>query len=69
MSKAFSFSLTPEQSDRIREWMSGHDCTIENAGAIGGKFTFCFTQTSIGIGEAVKCACGQEIDVTEYDLW
>ena len=65
----YKFELSHEQSARINEWMRNHDCSIEYAGAIGGKYTFCFTITGIGVAEVVKCGCGKEINVTDYDSW
>ena len=39
------------------------------SGAIGGAETYCFTPTSIGVIVEVKCACGCEIDLTDYSQW
>ena len=62
-----TFTLDALQNETIQNWMRDHDCPITNVGAIGGRFTFSFTPTSIGTVEKVQCACGEEIDVTDYN--
>ena len=32
-------------------------------------YTISFKTTGIGDGVHIKCLCGAEIDVTDYDLW
>lgn len=40
------------------------------SGAIGGNLTYSFTPTSIGVIVNIKHGnTGQDIDLTEYDLW
>jgi hypothetical protein len=71
------FSLTKDELEKAKDWMQAHDKekhipsgkTFRESGAIGGAFTYCFTPTSIGVACSVKCSCGEEIDVTDYDLW
>lgn len=63
------FTLTDEQKKRAIEWEPTHGCTIKNHGAIGGATTYKFTPTSVGVIQVVTCACGGELDLTEYDLW
>lgn len=38
-------------------------------GAIGGRLTFSFTPTSVGLIIRVECACGEKIDCTDYSCW
>lgn len=38
-------------------------------GAIGGRMTFEFTITGLGVISKVKCACGKDVDLTQYDEW
>ena len=63
------FKLTAEQQDETKEWVSGHGCPIDYEGAIGGKFTYNFTPTGLGVVEKVTCSCGSVIDLTLYDKW
>ena len=65
------FTLTEKQSQDVSVWHNKHkeECTIKYAGAIGGKYTYCFTSTSMGQIIVVKCACGQQCDITNYDSW
>jgi hypothetical protein len=40
------------------------------SGAIGGRYSYIFTPTSLGTVSRVKCcACQAEIDLTDYDEW
>ena len=68
------FKLNKEQTEKYQEWKKEHDviCTVSKSndiGAIGGRFTFQFTPTSLGTITIVKCACGGNIDLTEYGDW
>ena len=59
-------TFNENETKKIKEW--NHDCKIEQ-GAIGGQCTYSFTPTNIGTIAKVKCACGQELDITDYDNW
>lgn len=70
--------VSKQQREAAREWMKKHDierhvAEDENSrysGAIGGAYTWCFTGTSIGQVVTVKCSCGEELDISDYDnLW
>jgi len=63
------FELTDEQTDAYILWQKNHECTLKQHGAIGGAITFEFTPTGLGIVESVKCACGAEKNLTDYDMW
>lgn len=39
------------------------------AGAIGGRFSYKFTPTGLGTIIHCECACGDHLDVTDYDGW
>lgn len=37
---------------------------------IGPLFTYCFTQTGIGVGVSILCTkCKDKKDITDYDKW
>lgn len=38
-------------------------------GAIGGRFSYRFIPTSLGVITVVQCACGKEKNVTDFDKW
>ena len=47
-----------------------HDCIFKNRmGALGGRISYCFTPTKAGIVIRASCACGKDIDLSEYDKW
>jgi len=67
------FDLTENQTKILNKWNEKHRVVCkyshENAGAIGGRLTFRFTPTSLGMCVSVKCVCGEKIDLTECDEW
>ena len=72
-----AFGLYKEQSEAIHKWMKVHDAerhipagqNHRYSGAIGGAYTYEFTATSLGVCVHVRCSCGEEIDVSDYDCW
>lgn len=72
-----AFYLYKEQRDMANEWANAHDAEKHGAtatkprysGAIGGAFTWEFTPTSLGTVSTLKCSCGEQIDVSDYDEW
>lgn len=66
------FTLDKKQFNEVQNWMKEHKCKFKSQwdlGAIGGRFTYQFTPTSLGAICKVKCACGKEIDVTHSEDW
>ena len=35
----------------------------------GGRFSYIFTPTAIGVAVTVECACGDSADCTDYESW
>ncbi|OGY62855.1 MAG: hypothetical protein A2745_01335 [Candidatus Harrisonbacteria bacterium RIFCSPHIGHO2_01_FULL_44_13] len=68
---AFKFVIRIEEVKKLSEWKETHRCRYrgKTGGAIGGKITYCFTPTTIGTIIRVECACGKDIDLTDYDGW
>lgn len=66
-----NFTLDESQWKQVIEFQQEHSCTLDpdRLGAIGGQYTFCFTQTSIGMVVVIKCACGDYRNVTDYESW
>lgn len=72
------FSLDEEQEKRFQEWDKEHKKTCKlcetpfSAGAIGGRLSYCFIPTGLGIIIKIRCACKEndwELDVTDYECW
>lgn len=60
-----------EELKALAEWTNTHEasCPMQYTGAIGGKYTYSFTPTSLGTVHKVACACGASHDATRYDWW
>jgi len=68
------FNLDPKQMGMITDWLKQHDVTCPYAnparqGASGGRLTYEFTPTTIGLIAKVKCGCGGSVDVSDYHNW
>jgi hypothetical protein len=62
------FSLNDSQLEKLKEWQNNHK--IINKGAIGGRYTYCFTPTSLGVIIIIKSIIdNDEIDLTCYEEW
>lgn len=62
------FYLDVKQLVSFNKWHKEHKqvCELTYAGAIGGRLTYSFTPTGLGTVVRVKCACDEEIDLTDY---
>lgn len=64
------FPISEEEEKRIKEWQDKHDAEVHGlktlkervhaGGCIGGRYTYHFVPTSIGVIGSVKCNCGAE---------
>lgn len=62
------FPMTEEEVYKAQEWIKTHDKEEhphQSAGAIGGRYTYEFTPTSIGVLCSVRCSCGDRCDLTD----
>ena len=68
---ARKFVLSDVEVKQYREWRTEHlkECPVEEVGAIGGRFTFSFTPIGLGTIVVIKCVCGKELDLTDYENW
>lgn len=65
-----SFTMTYEQKEKLETWKSAHTKTCNpNEGAIGGRWTYRFTPTSIGTALVVQCCCKESVDISDYEDW
>jgi hypothetical protein len=58
-----------EEHDKTCKYFDDGTSPNSPVGAIGGRIKFQFTTTGLGIIAIVKCACGEEVDLTDYDSW
>ncbi len=68
------FELDEDEKNTMYNWLKKHNktCKYSNPhvqGAIGGRSSYIFTPTSLGITTKVKCACNEEICLTDYTNW
>ena len=64
------FTLDVDERKRVQEWDEAHDCDLkEYSGAIGGRLSYTFTPTGLGMIIKVMCGCGEEIVVTDFEQW
>lgn len=62
------FRLDRDQSEKLDAWMREHEDVY--TGAIGGRYTYSFTPTSLGTVVKVYDAITKEtIDLSDYDTW
>lgn len=61
------FELSPAEIEQYNEWHH-HGCDAE-AGAIGGRISFEFTPTGLGMITEVKCLCGKTLNLTDFEAW
>lgn len=61
-----TFVILPEQVEAIEEWKKQHTKEkhggSEYAGAIGGRYSYKFTPTSIGTFGTIICDCGEKFE-------
>ena len=65
-----NFSYDEEELKKYNKWMKKHNkkCPLYgNDGAIGGRITYSFTPTSLGLIKKIECGCGEKLDLTDYD--
>ena len=75
--QTIAFTLGGKELKDAFGFIKNHKCDLKDesrtggkkVGAIGGRIGYRFTPTSLGIAALVKCACGKEKDVTDYDSW
>jgi len=66
------FHIPLDKLPVVNKWLKEHNKTCvhyKNQGAIGGRLTYTFTPTGLGTIRKVKCACGEEKDVSNYEDW
>lgn len=60
--------LTSKQIEEFKTWDSYHKHSCDwLKSSIGGRLTFSFTPTELGTIIKVTCACGESLNLTEYE--
>jgi len=62
------FIITAEEAVAIAKWQQKHErkCGMSTI-AIGGRYTYYFTPTGVGVLAGVKCVCGKKKCFTDCD--
>ena len=73
------YILSAEDRELCNKWIAEHNKTCEYhddgttpcnpCGAIGGRFTYNFTPTGLGLITTMECACGEKLELTDFDMW
>jgi hypothetical protein len=73
------FSFSDNDNEKINIWDKHHKNTCKYfddgseicnpVGAIGGRLTYSFTPTGLGLITSVECACGEKLNLTDFDMW
>lgn len=73
INNSLSFIIEPKDVKRINKWREKHEAERHSgnsyAGAIGGRYTYEFTPTSIGTFGRVCCSCGEYFDYDDGSDW
>lgn len=73
----YSYPVTNKQAEQARVWEDAHDKAEHippgkkhrYSGAIGGAYTWHFTSTSLGVITSLRCSCGVEVNLTDWDTF
>lgn len=73
-SEDMMFKFDNDEAFKMQVWLTEHNekCKLregKNTGAIGGRISYTFTPTSLGIIKKVSCACGESICVNDFENW
>lgn len=68
------FKINDYEVAEYKKWLTQHDkecpLLLNNIhGTIGGRISFIFTPTSLGVAFTVKCACGASKECTDVNDW
>lgn len=63
------FELTEEQTKQAEIWIKERLKIKMESGAIGGRFTYKFIPTGLGVITIIKDIDGTEINLTDFERW
>lgn len=70
MGRTPMFYLDDSQLKRISDWIKEKQKDNRSTGAIGGRFTYNFTPTTIGaVVVVIDNLTKEELDVSDYESW
>lgn len=69
------FPISDKEDDAIKEWCNKHDVEahglntldkkLKAGGCIGGRYSYKFVPTSIGVSGSIVCSCGASFEFQE----
>ncbi len=67
----WGFTLDATELATFTAWKTEHrkTCSMHTRGASPGSLTFSFSPTTLGTKSEVTCACGANVDLTDYSAW
>lgn len=66
----YKFQLTKKEEKMFDEWKKIQKTKTNEITTTGGRWSYTFTPTSIGIiVEGIDNATNEKIDLTDYDNW
>ncbi len=67
------FMIKDKEKENFNKTMSDHDCKYMKdphaAGAFGANLSFAFEPNTVGMRIVIKCECGMNADIIDYDCW
>lgn len=60
------FVVEPYEQLTLTNWVAEHKETCKYRHI---SLTYKFTNTGIGVATIVECRCGEEVNITDYDMW
>ncbi len=68
MSDYSGFEVSKADSKKIEAWIEKQG--PRTIGTIGGRYSYCFTPTSLGVVfKVLDALTGAELDLTDYEGW
>lgn len=58
------FIVDPYEQLTLSTWIKEHKCKYRHI-----SLTYKFTNTGIGVATVVECRCGEEVNITDYEMW
>jgi hypothetical protein len=67
---ALTFTVSTEENERSKPFIAEHQQKHdEYQGSIGGRYSYKFCSTSLGVAVSIHCSCGESLNLTDYSEW